>query len=591
MCFLATGSHRVTTDNEDILSALESAKVLAFPSTETGVKSKPSRGHGKPGDGRKPPPPEPPSSEGGGGGSSKEPDARIVIKRAGNQLHVETRRAIETISTPVPLIFRYGNTLVVPEKTIVKMSKGGSTFSAYLKAADEGVIRDALGTRSLWLRMDSRTKTWTQINPPKEIATQILSLVNETGFPVISQVTVIPTLRPDGSLLDKPGYDDRSGAFYLPDHAIDIGVIPERPSLDEANGALEYLSFLVSEFPFVEDVDRSVALSMILTLALRLMFDVVPAHATTAPAIGTGKSLLSDIAAMIASGERAGVIGASRDLIEVEKAVNGVMLSGQNFVVLDNLTGLVESTFISQCIERPILTLRPLGSSVPQRIANGSMFVLNGNNLALSNDLIRRVLLCHLDAQMERPYLREHSFDVIHEISANRSRYLRAILILGRFGLASQPHGKPELASFVAWDRCVRRALIALGCTDPISAINATESDDPARQALMRVLTCLRDAFGNTSFSIRDTIAASAKNSGLDIPDGATIEDEVKKSLHDALMDVAEIKGIISVKRLGIYFQKNKAKVINGLSIKHLGNNDHEEVYKYRIISSLSSKA
>ena len=62
-------------------------------------------------------------------------------------------------------------------------------------------------------------------------------------------------------------------------------------------------SDLIDTFPFVAQVDRSVALSGILTALDRRSMATAPLHAFTAPVAGTGKSLLVDIIAMLATGE------------------------------------------------------------------------------------------------------------------------------------------------------------------------------------------------------------------------------------------------------------------------------------------------
>jgi putative DNA primase/helicase len=55
-------------------------------------------------------------------------------------------------------------------------------------------------------------------------------------------------------------------------------------------------------------VDRSVALSGILTALDRRAMMTAPLHAFTAPAPRTGKSLLVDIASLLATGQLAPVI-------------------------------------------------------------------------------------------------------------------------------------------------------------------------------------------------------------------------------------------------------------------------------------------
>ena len=61
---------------------------------------------------------------------------------------------------------------------------------------------------------------------------------------------------------------------------------------------------LIAEFPFVGAVDRAVAMSALITPIARKAMDVAPLHAFTAPAIGTGKSYLTDTGAAIRLGSK-----------------------------------------------------------------------------------------------------------------------------------------------------------------------------------------------------------------------------------------------------------------------------------------------
>ena len=63
--------------------------------------------------------------------------------------------------------------------------------------------------------------------------------------------------------------------------------IPAAPTLEQAREALEYLDdTLFEEFPFVEKVDRSVALSLVLTALDRHAMATAPLHAFTSPVAG-----------------------------------------------------------------------------------------------------------------------------------------------------------------------------------------------------------------------------------------------------------------------------------------------------------------
>ena len=74
-------------------------------------------------------------------------------------------------------------------------------------------------------------------------------------------------MRPDGTVIDSPGYDEATRLFYVKPANLSIPKIPENPSNFEIEGYLGYLLEAICDFPFVEDADRANALGLIMTLA------------------------------------------------------------------------------------------------------------------------------------------------------------------------------------------------------------------------------------------------------------------------------------------------------------------------------------
>src|SRR5262245_16960037 len=138
----------------------------------------------------------------------------------------------------------------------------------------------------------------------------------QRNFDVIPDGT-IATVR-DGSVCERPGYDPASGLLYKPDGRSFPPVSP-RPSKPDATVALQTIGRLIDRFPFVSDADRSVALSAILTALHRHAMVTAPLHGFTSPAAGTGKSLLVDVAAILATGRLTPVISQGCSEEELEK--------------------------------------------------------------------------------------------------------------------------------------------------------------------------------------------------------------------------------------------------------------------------------
>ena len=129
------------------------------------------------------------------------------------------------------------------------------------------------------------------------------------------------------------------------------------------------------------------------------------------------------------------------------------------------------------------------------RIENNVTIFANGNNILLIEDVVRRVIRCTLDANVERPELRKFSGDPLRTVLEDRGSYIAAALTIVRAYLAAGcPNQCPPLASFSDWSRLVRSALVWLGYADPVATMEAARADDPSRLRSMS-----NDSLANTS--------------------------------------------------------------------------------------------
>jgi len=343
--------------------------------------------------------------------------------------------------------------------------------------------------------------------------------------------------------------------------------IPSRPSRYDAELALEVLQSLLKEFPFVDDASRAVALSMILTVVLRgALAPAVPMHAATAPAPGTGKSFLSDIVSAIATGERCAVIASSPNVEETEKRLIGAALSGQQIIAIDNVSEMLTGDFLNQVTERPLLQIRPLGTSVTIRIPNTFTVFANGNNLSAPADLVRRTLICRLDANVENPETREFDRNPVTDVLRDRGRYIAAALTIGRaYVLAGYPDQLPSLPSFERWSDLVRSALAWLGCGDACASMDMARAEDPIREEREAVFVSwpiLPDEDGNPKsefYTVARLTELAEETLGMKF---------VRADFRAACLEIASDKeGQISSKRLGRWLARNRNLRIGNLKL------------------------
>ena len=349
-----------------------------------------------------------------------------VIRIIGGDLHKTASAGEAAIIMDGRPIYQRGNALVRPVVQEVPAARGQMTVSAALNEITATGLVDALCGCAIWERFDARAEDWVRINPPKQVAEIILSRAGLWTFPKIVGVVTCPTLRPDGSILSAPGYDPSTRLYHAADTTLRLTDAVHRPTKAAADDALTDLSRLLSEFPFVNETSRSVALSGLITPVVRGALTVAPLHAFRANTAGTGKSYLVDTASAISTGRPCPVAAAAADEAETEKRIAGLLLGGFPIASLDNVNGELGGDLLCQAIERPLIRIRRLGASDIVEIESRATLFATGNALRVRGDMTRRTVVADLDAGLERPELRLFQFDPVAAVMANRSRYVSA---------------------------------------------------------------------------------------------------------------------------------------------------------------------
>lgn len=327
-----------------------------------------------------------------------------------------------------------------------------------------------------------------KIDPPSLVASGILANSGDWGFQKISGIITAPTLRRDGSILWKEGYDPQTKLLLI--SPPDMPDFPQNPTKKDAMASLARLDALLDGFPFVDPASRAVALSGLLTPCARAAMTVSPIHTISAPSPGSGKSFLVDLCAAIISGSPAPVMTASKSEEETEKRLGAIFMSGSPIIAIDNVNGQLYGDALCQCIERPVVKFRVLGESRMVEIENKTTMFATGNNISMVDDMARRAVLCNLDPNTERPELREFDDDPLDMILDNRGQYIAdALTVVRAYKIAGSPGKLQKLASFGEWSDLIRSALVWLERTDPL------ESMKKVREADNRLVN-LRDFFG-----------------------------------------------------------------------------------------------
>ncbi|AZO47233.1 MAG: hypothetical protein E5V66_01905 [Mesorhizobium sp.] len=500
---------------------------------------------------------------------------RLIQVKAGalHELATEAEQALLEAHAP---FYVHGGAIKRPVVEEVEASHGHKTKVARLTPATPDMMRDHLSRVANWEKYDLRSKKLVPTDPPRDVAATLLARDGEWKLPKLVGVITTPTLRPDGTILSEPGYDPETRLLLVEPPM--LPPIPDQPTRDAALAALGTLDALLAEFPFVNDASRSVALSELITPVVRGAMTLAPLHANTAPEAGTGKSYIVDIASAIVSGQRCPVFAAGHTGEETDKRIGAALMTGQALVSIDNLNGELGGSSVCQAVERPVVDVRVLGQSKNVRVENRATFFANGNNIKLVEDVVRRTILCSLDANMERPEQREFKAKPYDLVIADRGRYIAAALVIVRaYVVAGCPDTLPALASFEDWSRLVRSALVWLGRADPVETQEAARRDDPSKNLFRQFVASWRE----TSGTDQQLTATELKKLAEEKTNISPFEPK-HLELHAALVAIAAPpgRGEISALRLGVWLGERFGQIVDGVKL-HGGKDKHTKVNVY----------
>jgi hypothetical protein len=284
------------------------------------------------------------------------------------------------------------------------------------------------------------------------------------GVRELLSIAEVPYVLADGSMMS-PGFDRRTGTLYR--SSITIPVLPNRPTLQNAEDARDRTFDLVSQFPFENRNSFAVWLANLLTAIQRPSIKgPVPGFAYNGNKAGCGKGLLIDIIGNIVWGCDVSTRAYPIDPNEADKVKLALALAAVPMVHFDNLPeggfyggSTIDSALTSTVTSGRILGLSRDSGNVPIR----PVWTLSGNNVSPTGDADRRWLPIDLVTNEESPHERsdiEHK-DLRGYVLNRRGELLRdCYLILKAHALAGRPTGEwGALGSFEEWDPIVRGAV------------------------------------------------------------------------------------------------------------------------------------
>jgi hypothetical protein len=485
------------------------------------------------------------------------PEIRIV---PGSLSEIVDDAEAALLAGPGPEIFQRGGVLVKVnrlESPTARHRIRRTPGALVINAVEMPYLLERFTAAADFRKYDKRAGAWVSADCPERAAKIYLARMGEWKVRPLIGIIEAPTLRPDGSILETPGYDDVTGLYFDPGTAAFLAT-PEEATREEAARALDILKKLLSGFPFVAPSDRSAAVSAILTALVRRSIKSAPLHAYRAPKMRSGKTLLADAVALTATGRPCAVMSQNvNNPDEEKKRLLAVLLAGDPVVCYDNIDRPFGGAAICQALTQEQITDRLLGVSRMATAPTAATFLATGNNLVFEADITARVVPCDLDPGIERPEERVFDIDLYTYIPVHRAEIVRAgLTILRAFHLAGRPRQDiPNWGGFEEWSDWIRSALVWLGMADPASGRRRLEELDPVRRTLVALLASWHETFG-----------ARVLTAGEAVKEALNAE---SCPLRAVLSEIAATpRGDINVRRLGNLLLSNEKRIEGGLRIE-----------------------
>ncbi len=460
------------------------------------------------------------------------------------KLRIKThQRKIEEISAEAMLALReYNNPpfIFVKGGALVRIRKDENDRTL-VEAIDEKIMTHILERAAIFLQRKHEQDI--PQNPPLAIVRDLLSSEKWEGIPPLVGITETPILKPDGSILEKAGYDPVTAIYYNPPTDFHLPEISENPSSVILHDAKALLEELLTDFPFETTSDFTNMVALLLTPILRpIITGPVPMAVITAPQVGTGKTYLGEMVSLIATGHSPEMLQFTDDEEEIRKKITSAILKTAQIIEFDNVSKPIASSTLASALTSLEWGDRILGRNQTVNLPQRATWIANGNNLRIGEELVRRTFPINLNAKMTKPYHRDNFRhpDLMDWIRENRGRLLAALFTLVRAWING---GRPlvpdiQMGNFNEWGRTIGGILNYAGFRGYLENMQTIEEKSTTDDIQWtNFLSDLQNQFSDKDFSTAELCEYLQTNPGKQ----EYLPDEIAQWLtHEKEISVAQ---------------------------------------------------
>lgn len=359
-------------------------------------------------------------------------------------------------------------------------------------------------------------------SPPLTVLGSVLARRSWPDLPVLRRIISTPVLRPDGTLLQQPGYDPDTG-FILAGRS-HLEPVPNQPTQDDVEEAKTFLlETFLRDFPWVSNADRANYLGMLATPILRPFTRALsPFGVIDATMPGSGKTILSGCAGML-SGQR--VLTWTDSDEELRKSITSVLADQTGVVVFDNIEEghVINSAVLAHLVTERTWTDRKLGTNSAPSFPNDRLWLATGNNLRVGGDMASRSIWVRLDPDCPRPEARRGftipNLDTWILDPANQAVVLRHLLVLILdWTAAGAPISTsvPQMRQFTRWAQYLGGFLEHHGIGGFLANTETARDLDDDAAEWRGFLLRWHQLHGSKEISANDLRATAEVDAGLD---------------------------------------------------------------------------
>jgi hypothetical protein len=460
------------------------------------------------------------------------------------------------------------------------LAADGSYFNAggpivrIITRPDQGIASELVNDQTLSAFLASKIdyyrkakgRDWERCDPQANVVQSLRYGQDRLHLQTLSGLSRQPFYGTDGRLVSKSGYDQPTGIYAAFDETEYELANPTRADAEEQLG---YLKWLLREFQFASDADRSAALAAIITAAVRPSLPLAPAFNINAPRSGGGKSFLAALIALAASSSEPYSVSYPTTPEEATKLILAMLLEKPAVILFDDMqvqTGWKSLGPINKALTSATVTERVMGFSRTGTARTNVLFLGTGNNVEPGQDMRRRVVSIRLAPKSETPTLQRYSFNPVAHIREHRERLVQAALtIVEAHRLAGRPVvDVPPIGSYEEWSVACRHSLMWLGEPDPATSLIEQVQNDSDQDALGEFLKLWFKLFDDEPMMVREVVPYAARDSRF----------------ADALDEIGVMDGpVVNKKRLGWYLKLNRGRWANGFRIES-GHNSQRNTWR-----------